>query len=191
MATTSRVSNCIGRVARIAVGGVALLAIPLAEAQTETLSEVVVSAPRYVPDTNISATKIAIPLIETAVDLGHHPRSDRRAGFPEPAAGGPLYLRCDRGKFRSRRALRLADAARLQSGGVHRRAAGADRLGVERRTRSVDGGLGRGPQGSLGRALRPDPARRPRQHHQPPPAAGPALRGATAVRQLFRPAGRR
>src|SRR5437762_6894317 len=65
MATTSRVSNCIGRVARIAVGGAALLAIPLAEAQTETLSEVVVSAPRYVPDTNISATKIAIPLIET------------------------------------------------------------------------------------------------------------------------------
>src|SRR6059058_6521998 len=65
MATTSRVSNCIGRVAWIAVGGAALLAIPLAEAQTETLSEVVVSAPRYVPDTNISATKIAIPLIET------------------------------------------------------------------------------------------------------------------------------
>src|SRR6184192_1082825 len=30
-----------------------------------SLCEVVVSAPRYVPDTNISATKIAIPLIET------------------------------------------------------------------------------------------------------------------------------
>src|SRR5438874_4579536 len=74
MATTSRVSNCTGRVARIAVGGAALLAIALAEAQTtagqgqaqsEPLAEVVVSAPRYVPDTNISATKIAIPLIET------------------------------------------------------------------------------------------------------------------------------
>src|SRR5947207_12794726 len=74
MATTSRVSNCTGRVARIAVGGAALLAIALAEAQTtagqgqaqsEPLAEVVVSAPRYVPDTNISATKIAITLIET------------------------------------------------------------------------------------------------------------------------------
>src|SRR5881227_603288 len=91
MATTSRVSNCTGRVARIAVGGAALLAIALAEAQTtagqgqaqsEPLAEVVVSAPRYVPDTNISATKIAIPLIETPQSISVITR-DRLRGLDQ------------------------------------------------------------------------------------------------------------
>jgi iron complex outermembrane receptor protein len=51
--------------ALVLVTGVGATPVLAADAPGDTLEEMVVTAPRYVPTTDLSATKIAIPLIET------------------------------------------------------------------------------------------------------------------------------
>src|ERR1700674_4586749 len=61
----SRWVAVVAPAALVLVAGVGATPVLAADAPGDTLEEMVVTAPRYVPTTDLSATKIAIPLIET------------------------------------------------------------------------------------------------------------------------------